>query len=169
MPAAHLPSNVIEARPQHLVYLAGVMREDERAQFLAVTGLETFSEDAAVVWLLDALRTSQGMAFSVLRDNHLPAVAGGFQEVGPGVWQAWMVGCEDGWAEQWRSITKGTRWVMERLLATCAHRLQTSALTTRTHAIEWFERSLGFRQEGIAHRYGVRGEDIAHFGRIRED
>lgn len=167
MQPARFPSNAIECRPAHLVYLASEMREDERAQFLAVTGLEKFSVDAAAHWLVDVGRASQGFAVTVLRADNTPAAAGGFQPVSPGVWQAWMVGSEEGWAEQWRSLTKATRWLMDRLFETRAHRLQTSAITSRVRAIEWFERSLGFEPEGVWRHYGVRGEDIAHFSRLR--
>lgn len=167
MPAARLPSNVVAARPAHLVYLAGEMREEEREQFLVVSGADEFSEDAAALWLLDTLRASGTCAFTVLCADNLPAACGGFREVSPGVWQSWMVGSERGWAEQWRSITKGTRWLMDHLLGTHAHRLQTSALATRRRAIAWFQRSLGLKPEGVFRNFGLRGESIAHFARIR--
>lgn len=168
MHAARLPSNVIPCRAAHLVCLAEDMRQDERAQFLAVTGLQAYSPETAAHWLVDTAAKSQGFAFTVLLDDHMPAAAGGFQPVAPGVWQAWMVGTEQGWAQQWRALTKTTRWLMDRIFeATDAHRLQTSAITSRGKAIEWFERSLGFRQEGLQRHFGIRGEDIAHFSRLR--
>lgn len=167
MNPARLPSNIIPCRPAHLVYLAERMREDERAQFLAVTGLAEFSPDVAAAHLIDIAQRSQGFAFTVLQDDNLPAAAGGFHPAGEGIWQAWMVGTGGGWAQQWRSMTKATRWVMDRILEGGAHRLQTSALTSRVKAIEWFERSLGFKAEGVWRHYGIKGEDLAHFSRLR--
>ncbi len=164
---ARLPSNIVPCRPAHLVYLSERMREDERAQFLAVTGLAEFSPDVAAAALIDLAQKSQGFAFTVLQDDNLPAAAGGFHPAGEGVWQAWMAGTEEGWAQQWRAMTKATRWAMERIYEGGAHRIQTSALTGREKAIEWFERSLGFRAEGVWRHFGIRGEDVAHFSRLR--
>lgn len=167
MSIARLPSNIIPCRPVHLVYLAGEMREDERAQFLAVTGLDSYNEDVAATYLIETAQASQGYAFTALCADNTPAAAGGFQPAGKGVWQAWMVGSEKGWAQQWRSLTKGTLWTMDRLFEGGAHRLQSSALASRERAIEWFERSLGYKAEGVWRSYGARGEDIAHFSRLR--
>ncbi len=161
------PSNIVACRPAHLVYLSERMRDDEKAQFLAVTGHAEFSADAALAWALGALERSQGYAVTILCDDNLPAAAGGFHPVGPGVWQSWMLGTAEGWQQQWRSMTKITCWLMAKLLEQDAHRLQTSALTTRVKAIEWFERSLSFQPEGVARGYGINGESIANFSRLR--
>ena len=167
MNPARLPSNIIPCRPAHLVYLAERMREDEKAQFIAMTGLPAFDPDAAVHWFMDAANRSQGYAVTVLQDDNLPACAGGFHPVSPGVWQAWMVGTTDGWAQQWRAMTKASRWLMAALFEQGAHRLQTSATTSREKAIEWFERSLDMKPEGVWRHYGIQGEDVAHFSRLR--
>lgn len=167
MQNARLPSNIIPCRPAHLVLLSQVMRENEQAQFLAVLGTEKYDPDTAAQWLVNTWAQSAPYALTVLGKDSMPAAAGGFHPVAPGVWQSWMVGSEAGWAEQWRAMTKATRWLMERLLSERAHRLQTSAITTRVKAIEWFERSLGMRSEGVWRGFGIRGEDIAHFSRLR--
>jgi len=167
MPKAHLPSNVVACRPAHLIALAQVMRENEQAQYLAVTGATKYDPDTATQWLVNTWAQSAPYALTVIGRDLLPAAAGGFHPVAPGVWQSWMVGSEEGWAEQWRAMTKATRWLMERLLETQAHRLQTSAITTRVKAIEWFERSLGMRPEGVWRGFGQNGESIAHFSRLR--
>lgn len=167
MKTARLPSNVVPCRPGHIVYLVQHMREDERAQFVALSGLQEFSEDAAIRWFIDAAAQSGLFAVTVLQADNLPAAAGGFHPAGAGVWQAWMVGTTDGWAQQWRALTKATLWLMDRLFEDRAHRLQTTAITSRELAIEWFERSLGFKPEGVWRQYGIRGEDVAHFSRLR--
>lgn len=167
MKTARLPSNVIPCRPQHLMYLVQRMREDERAQFIALSGLDVFDEDAAVRWFIDAANQSGIYAVTALQEDNLPAAAGGFQPAGVGVRQAWMVGTTDGWAQQWRSFTKATLWMIDRIFETDTHRVQTSAITSRELAIEWFERSLGFQPEGVWRHYGIKGEDVAHFSRLR--
>lgn len=167
MKTARLPSNVVPCRPEHIVYLVQHMREDERAQFIALSGLDEFNEDAAVRWFIDAAFQSGLFAITVLQDDNLPAAAGGFQPAGTGVRQAWMLGTADGWSQQWRSLTKATCWLIDRIFEGDHHRVQTSAITSRERAIEWFERSLGFKPEGVWRHYGIRGEDIAHFSRLR--
>ncbi len=167
MQSARLPSNVIACRPAHLVALAEVMRENEQQQYLAVLGTEAYDPDTAAQWLVNTWAQSAPYALTVVGRDGLPAAAGGFHPVAPGVWQSWMVGSEAGWAEQWRAMTKATRWLMDQLLETQAHRLQTSAITTRVKAIEWFERSLGMKPEGVFRHMGIRGESIAHFSKLR--
>ncbi|MGE8280197.1 MAG: hypothetical protein ACN6O2_07145 [Stenotrophomonas sp.] len=167
MKTARLPSNVIPCRPHHLMYLVQRMREDERAQFIALSGLEEFDEDAAVRWFIDAANQSGRYAVTVLNDDNTPAAAGGFQPAGAGIYQAWMVGTAEGWAGQWRSLTKATRWLIDRIFESGTHRVQTSAITSRELAIEWFERSLGFQPEGVWRHFGIRGEDVAFFSRLR--
>ncbi len=149
------------------MYLVQRMREDERAQFVALCGLEAFDEDAAVRWFIEAASQSGLYAITALNADNTPAAAGGFQPAGVGVHQAWMVGTTEGWATQWRSFTKATRWLIDRVFESGTHRVQTSAITSREPAIEWFERSLGFQPEGVWRHYGIRGEDVAHFSRLR--
>ncbi len=169
MQSARCPSNVIPCRVAHLAYLSSCMREDEMAQFLAVTGAKEFSADHAAHRFIDTASRSHGFAFTVLRADNTPAVAGGYELVAPGVWQSWMVGCDEGWSEQWRSITKVTLWLMERMFEHGARRLQTNAMTSRVRTIEWFERSLGLQREGVFRQFGARGEDFAMFARVREE
>jgi hypothetical protein len=77
-----------------------------------------------------------------------------------------MVGTEEGWAEQWRALTKATRWLMDALFTLGAVRLQTTCLASRTKAREWFEESLLLTPEGIVRRAGKHGEDVAMYSRI---
>ena len=167
MQKARLPSNVMPCRPAHLLALAEAMRQDEQAQLMAVMGTPAYDPDTAAHWLIDTWAESGLFALTVVGTDGMPAAAGGFHPVASGVWQAWMVGTERGWAEQWRAMTKATRWMIDRLLETQAHRVQTSAITSRVKAIEWFERSLGMQAEGVWRGFGIRGEDIAHFSRLR--
>ena len=165
--SARMPANVVPCRPVHLMALAEAMRRSEQAQLLAVMGRPVYDPDTAIHWLVDTWAQSAPYAFTVVSTDGMPAAAGGFHPVVEGVWQAWMVGTEAGWGEQWRAMTKATRWLMDLLLATRAHRLQTCALSSRVKAIEWFERSLGMQPEGVWRGYGINGEGIAHFSKLR--
>ncbi|WOB24746.1 MULTISPECIES: hypothetical protein [Xanthomonas] len=167
MTPAHLPSCIIPCKAAHLVYLAGHMRLTEQEQFLAVTGTGHYNPEVGAHWLINIAARSGGFAFTALQDDNTPAAAGGFEPVSPGVWQSWMVGTEDGWAQQWRSLTKAARWTMERVFESGAHRVQTTALVRRREALVWFQRSLGMRPEGVWRAFGANGEDFASFSRLR--
>ncbi len=165
MIAARNPSNIIPCRPAHLLYLCECMREEEREQYVALTCAEQYDPDVAARGFINT--AANGFAITALCQDNTPAVAGGYEEILPGVWQSWMVGTERGWAEQWRSITKGSRWLADRLFQLGARRVQTVTLATRTQAIEWFERGLGLKPEGIWRGYGRDGQDVAAFSRVR--
>ncbi|WP_052812276.1 hypothetical protein [Xanthomonas campestris] len=167
MTPAHLPSNIIQCKTAHLVYLAGNMRATEQEQFLAVTGAKQYDPEMGAHWLINVAARSGGFAFTAVLDDNRPAAAGGFEPISPGVWQSWMVGTEEGWAQQWRSITKASRWTAERIFESGAHRVQTTALVGRKEAIVWFQRSLGMHPEGIWRAFGANGEDFASFSRLR--
>lgn len=167
MISPRLPRNVVPCRPLHLVVLADILRHEEQRQFRAVLGGTAYSPDTAAHALVNAWATSSPYALTVLRADGTPAAAGGFEPVGPGIWQSWMVGTEQGWAEQWRAMTKASRWLIDQLFEAGARRLQVNALADRLAAIEWFERSLGMQDEGVWSGQGANGEDIAHFSRMR--
>lgn len=158
------PSNVIVCKNVHLMYLCDRMRPDEIAQYIALTGAKAYDADTAARGFMN----TPGLKFTVLGPDGYPAASGGYEEVFPGVWQSWMVGSCDGWHTSWRSLTKGCRWLMDGLFEMGARRLQTSALASRTQAIEWYERGLGLVREGTMRGYGVNGEDVAQFSRVRE-
>lgn len=132
------PSNLVHCTPEHIAYLAAHARPDEIAQFKALGGES----------LADYCNTREGPKFTVLAEG-LPVAAGGYFLVDERTWQSWMVGTMDGWSRNWRSITKAVRWLIDAMMETCADRLETYVLTSRTKAIEWYERSLGFvRDDG---------------------
>lgn len=162
---ARPPSNVIECRDAHLYWLCERMRPDEIDQYVALTGAEGFDPMIAARGMCN----SGGLRFTVLQRDGLPAAAGGYIEVEPGVWQSWMVGTPEGWAEQWRSITKAVRWLMAGLFESGARRLETSALADRTEAREWYERGLGLQYEGTWRARAHDGRDVVCYSRVAED
>lgn len=159
------PSNLVPCRNAHFLYLCDRMRQDEIEQYVVLTAANGYDPEVAARGFMN----TPGHKFTMLGPDGLPLCAGGWQEVYPGVWQSWMVGSMDAWDSHWRSITKACRWFMDGLFEMGARRLQTNALASRTRAIEWYERGLGMSREGTWKKFGVNGEDVACFARIRED
>lgn len=157
------PSNLVACRNAHLQYLCERMRPDEVEQYLALTQHKDFDPDLAARVMMN----TPGMKFTLVGDDGLPACAGGYEEILPGIWQSWMVGSVEGWGKNWRSITKGSRWLMDGLFQMGARRLQTSALASRTQALEWYERSLGLEREGVMRAFGRNGEDVVLYSKVR--
>jgi hypothetical protein len=134
------PSNMVPCLPVHVEYLAAHARPDEIAQFNALGGEGSIA---------DYCNSRRGPKFTVIADG-LPVAAGGYFLVDERVWQSWMLGTMDGWRDHWRSITKAVRWLIDAMLETCADRLETYVLSSRTKAVEWYERALSFvRDDGF--------------------
>lgn len=149
---------------EELAYLARHMRPDEIEQDLAFSGEAEFSPEAAARRMINA----EGPKFVIVAEG-LPVVAGGFVFVRPGVWQGWQAGTIEGWDKHWRTITKATRKLNDRMLADPAvHRLQLCALAGRELAFEWYERSLRYQREATLSRYCASGADAVMFSRIKE-
>lgn len=156
------PANVVPLRPQDVFYLCERMRPDEREQMEAFFDLEP---DAIPLFFLN----KGGPKYTLVDERGLPLVCGGWESVGEGVMQSWMVGCPEAWDTHWRSITKASRWIMDALLSHGIWRLQTTALASRTDALEWYERGLKMQPEGIWRRFGRQGQDVACYARVAED
>lgn len=169
MVAAHLPSNCVPCEPDHLVYLCREMRAEEREQWSVMTGLDYSPAEAARRFINAACASPRAFSVTVVGADGLPAVAGGYEFVSPGVWQSWMLGTAAGWAGQWRAITKASRWIADRVLEAGAHRLQIQCTTTRAAALQWFDKALGFTPEGMLRGYGRKGQDVAIYSRLRTD
>jgi hypothetical protein len=133
------PATMVPCKSEHINYLASHMRQDEVEQWLAFSGDDVFvpRQWAATI---DAFR---GPRYTIMDSHGLPAAAGGYAYLSPGVWQSWMAGTMDGWEHHWRSITKAVRWLMEGMFHIGAQRLETYVIASRTRAIEWYTRSLG--------------------------
>jgi hypothetical protein len=156
------PRGVQDSRNVDFIILCDRMRPDEIEQYLALTGAKDYSPEVAARGFINM----PGFKFSLVSEAGEVGCAGGFHEIIPGVWQSWMVGSVESWERDWRTITKGCRWVMDGLLAQGARRLQTTALASRAKAIEWYERGLGMQREGTWRNYGANGEDVACFARV---
>lgn len=166
-------STVAEALPEirlgaplvdDFAYLARHLRDDERAQYLALTGLAEYVPDVAA----RAFTASSGPQFVMVDRQGMPVLAGGFCPVRRGVFEGWLVGSQEGWDRSWRAMTKVCRGLMDDLLdAGGAHRIETFALVGRTAAHEWYERGLLMQREGVLRGYFADGQDAVVFARVR--
>ena len=156
---------VILVRPTmiDILSLCSNARSDEIEQYEALIGPWNMDDAAS------AFFTSDGVKFALVNDDDIAVCVGGWDHVIPGVWQSWMVGTDDYWQKYWRSITKYTLRVMEGLFNDGARRLQTGALASRTRACEWYTRGLKMKPEGICRGFGLNGEDMATFARVKEN
>jgi hypothetical protein len=158
---SRLPSNVVMCANAHIQFLCEHMRPDEIEQWEALNGCEFNADDAA-----RGLMNLGGLKFAVLGSDGLPVAAGGFYEEIPDVWGGWMVGSMEGWGTHWRSMTKAARWLCTRLIAGGARRLFIKSLVSRTCAVDWYDRALGFTHEGTAFRYCFGGKDLGCYSLI---
>lgn len=146
-----------------LLKLCSDARPDEIEQYQELTGNE---------WLMDEVANEhynrQGTKF-VLLDGDYPIVAGGWDLLIDGVWQSWMVGTMSNWGTHWRSITKYTRRTMDAMFEDGARRLQTCATAKRTEACEWYRRGLLMQREGVFRGWGVNGEDMVMYARVKNN
>lgn len=145
-------------------WLCQRMRSDEIAQWCALTGHATYDAELAA---RGVLATMGPFAFSILGDDNMPVVVGGFVETRPRVFQTWMVGTEEGWTSHWRSITKHAKRAMDALLKERAHRVETVALASREAAHAWYVGGLGMKQEATLRRYFSDGQDGVMFSKVR--
>jgi hypothetical protein len=109
------------------------------------------------------------MKFVLLDDDNEPIVAFGLDEIVPGVWQTWMVGSSEAWKEHWIGITRNCRKIMNTLMKEDGiRRIQTMALASRVETCKWYEKGLRMTQESVAKGFGVTGQDVACYVRLRE-
>lgn len=163
------PAEVREFLDWHAYNVAIDMREDEIVQYLALTDATEYDFQVAARGFINM----PGVKFSLVAvEEGGPFVycIGGFSEVKKGVWQSWMAGTDWGWQHRWRTITKASLWLREKLFEEgLARRVQTTALASRTQALEWYEKSLHLKPEGIWAEYGSNGEDVACYSMTRRD
>lgn len=159
-----VPSNVVPCSLWHLLFLCERMRADEIEQYMAFTGAERFVPEIAA----HGMFSLGGHRCTVVDEKNLPVVAGGYSEVIPGVWNTWMVGSQEGWDKHWRSITRACRWMQHFMFEEVgARRIETMALASRVDACHWYEKSLNMIYEGTRTGFGMGGEDVAFYGRVR--
>lgn len=144
-------------------WLARRMRPDEIEQHLAARGVDTYDPNAAAL----EFATVPGPTFCLVGEDGLPVCAGGFVPLRPGVYEGWMVGTLDRWESHGLALTRAVRRITDRMLQQPGvHRLQITALPTRTQAHAWYERALHYRPEATLTRYCADGQDAIIFARV---
>lgn len=146
-----------------LLHICLQLREDEREQWQAITESPYDADIAAATFML------KGGPKFVLRDEHgTPYCAGGYESVGPGVMQSWMIGTPDGWSRHWKQITRASRRVMDAIFEhTNTYRLQTNCLAKRTLAMKWYG-ALGLKHVRTLEGFTECGEALACFAIEKE-
>lgn len=145
-----------------ILIVARDAREDEKQQYKILTGRDWDSDYVATEGFNKA-----GVKFVFLDDNK-PFCVGGWEPVVDGVWQSWMIGNMDYWESHWRTITKLCRQTMQIMFDDGARRLQTYVLESRTKTCDWYVRGLKMQPEGVFRNFGMNGEDMALYSRIRD-
>ena len=145
-----------------MLIVARDARDDEKEQYTVMTGNPWVPDQVA-----NEAFNKSGVKFVFLDDNK-PFVVGGWEPVIDGVWQSWMIGNMAYWETHWRTITKLCLKSMDIMFEGGARRLQTCATAARAKTCEWYVRGLKMQPEGMLRRFGVNGEDMAMFSRIRE-
>lgn len=147
-------------------FLARYMREDEKAQWCAMTGFAEYDAELCA----RSLATTQGLAWCLRDATSKPLAVAGFEPIRSGVYQAWMAGTPEAWASHWRTITKVCRRMADSLLGDgTARRIQILALESRAAALTWYARGLGHRFEGIHRAFYADGQNAACYARTRAD
>jgi hypothetical protein len=157
---------MIVAKPTmvDLLRLAASARPDEIAQYESLLGRAWNVDDVA-----NDHYNRGGVKFALIDPaTDIAVVAGGYEMIGPQVWQSWMIGTMDAWGKHWFKITRETRRVMDALFDSGARRLQTCAVASRTEACDWYMRGLGMQPEGTMRGYGINGEDVAMFSKLKK-
>lgn len=136
--------------------------QDEREQLEAMTG-EPFDIDGCALGGF----MQPGPKWSFRDAQGVPIIAGGFVPQRPGVWKDFMLTTPEAWLpENWFQVSRACRKVMDHMLSSGhAHRLECITLATRTKAMEWF-RILGYKNEGVLHKYCADGQDAVAFSRV---
>lgn len=137
------------------------LQEDEQRQWEAMTGATYDPQQCAL-----QAANNPGLKWTIYADT-TPVAAGGFIPLRPGVWQDWMLTTPVVWAPQnWRSVTRTVKRVMDAMLDSEAHRLQCVSMADRIQAHKWYS-VLGLEAEATLHAYGANGEHALMFRRLR--
>lgn len=143
-------------------YLARIMRDDEKAQFAAMTGADSYVSDIAA----RAYAATPGPAWAMLGADGRPFFAGGVEPIRPGVYAAWMIGSPEGWELHWHAITRFCRRVLRQAMEQGAHRIEVTTLASRTPARAWYRDFLGMHYEGTHHKATADGQDVVVYARV---
>ena len=154
------------ARPllEDFAYVAKRMRADERAQFVAMSGLPEYDADVCA----RAGANTPGASYAYVDRAGYPVLLGGFEPLRPGVYEGWHMATADGWERYGAAFHRLSIRLMNDLFAQGAHRIQTCALESRVLAHAWYER-IGMKNEGVLAGYCTNGSNAVMFARTRKE
>jgi hypothetical protein len=159
------PDNLIAAKNWHMQYIAERMRPDEITHWKAVSGSDRYDPEVAASGFI----STPGVKFAVLNKDGTPAAVIGTFEGLPGVWTGWMIGTMDGWSSEWRSLTRATRWLIDEWMQAGAKVVRICTIEERAQAMDWYERGLLMKYEGVHRCSGAQGQNIVFFSRTQGD
>jgi hypothetical protein len=162
MMTCRMPARLVPARNVHFQYLADHLRPDEQAHWCAMSGAAQYDPEVAARGFVN----TPGIKLAILGADGLPVVGGGVHRVRGQTYEAWMVGTLDGWASDWRAITRGVRWMVGEQFKAGAQRVQIITLESRSAACAWYERALGMHRESVIEKAGAHGENLVMYAVI---
>ncbi len=143
-----------------ITYLSHKMRQKDVESVIA------FSRSSSLdLWAADRFRHAFA-AYTLIDKDGIPVVCSGFDELHPGVLNAWLVATPDicrHWKEAWVGIKRAIKAADNRY-----HRIEAHCLTDYPEA-ERFLRKLGFEFECLKRRAGVGGQNALYFAKVREE
>lgn len=153
---------IIPASLSDIEFVAMDMRDDEMAQWLALTDRDRYDP----LLCARTLAAIPGPQYALIEPTGRPFAVGGLAEVRPRVLQCWAAARAWAWDAYWRDITgHARRLVREALASGEAHRVECVALASRTRAHDWYEAGLGMRYEGTLRCYFADGQDAVVYAR----
>ena len=154
---------IVPATVADIACVAIHMRPDEIEQWLALTGVAHYVPDVAV----RAVVNTGDPCWAMVDMSGRPFVVGGMHVDRPGVASLWMMGTMAGWALHWRVITKTAKRFIAGLLDGDMHRVEVTALASRTEAHRWYRR-LGLNIEEPRRAWFADGSDGVCFAAVGE-
>lgn len=139
------------------------LRGDNVDEYLARTFADRFDPDRVAL----EFASKDGPRFVYHDANGVPVCVAGLTLKSPGVMDTWFL-CTDDFDRHVIAITRHIRFVFRAALDSTVHRIEHTALASRTMAHAWYA-VLGLKPFGVARACGKHGQDMVLFERIRGD
>lgn len=151
----------VRASAVDVAMLCHHLRQDEREQWMALTGAAHYNPEEAAQAVISS---SMANAWALVNESGRAVVVGGLDVDRPGVASAWMLGTDAGWASYWYAITRHARRFLHCAIAAGAvHRIEIVALSSREAACAWYQHGLGMVFEGRRPGYFANGASASVF------
>ena len=156
--------NLIVVAPKMLDYIsiAHGMRDDEKEQFAAMSGLSEYDPDVVA----RCLYMQRGPSWAAANEEGRVVLISGYEDHGPGTAELWLAAPATTWDTNWVDLTRIGRKMISFILDT-HHRVQILSLASRTKAHDWYERGLKMQYESTLKKYCADGQDAVMHVRTR--